>query len=148
MDETPQELDDKVDKLVGRISLWASILLATLVTVWYVEANPPDSEELKRMRLFFRDNAIEVGEFLRLPYEEKEKYAGKAKHPFYKNYMKASENEKGNIRKIYHESIDYTPNQYWFNVVGLWLIMFSVFWFIGLMIQGAVNLIRQKKVPL
>lgn len=148
MEETPYELDDKVDKMVGRVSLLISFLLATLGTVWYFQTHPPDSEELRRMRIFFRDNAIEVGEFMRMEYDEKEKYAEKAEHPFYKTYMKASENEKAKIRKIYHESIDYTPNQYWFNLVGLWLILFSTFWFIGLMVQGAVNLVRQKQIPL
>ncbi|CAI2717651.1 hypothetical protein [Nitrospina watsonii] len=145
MEQTPQELDDKVDRLVGKISLWTSLLLSVAVTIWYAMANPPDSEELKRMRLFFKDNAIEVGEFLRLSYEDKEQKAAKATHPFYQNYMKASEVEKGKIRKIYHESIDYTPYQYWFNMFGLWMISFSTFWFIGLMFQGVVNLVRQKQ---
>ncbi|MGP0567197.1 hypothetical protein ACTRW9_04875 [Nitrospina sp. 32_T5] len=148
MDQTPHELDDKLDRLVGKISLWISLFLATAMTVWYAMANPPDGDELKRMRLFFKENAIKVGEFLRMPHDEKIKEVKKAKHPFYHSYMKASEVEKGKIRKIYHESIDYTPYQYWFNLFGLWMIAFSGFWFIGLMIQGVVNLVRQQKPPL
>ncbi len=144
MEQTPHEMDDHVDKLVGKISLWASVLLATLAGYWYYTEKPPDTEEMVKMRLFFKNKAIEVGEFLRLPIEKQEIEADQKKHPFYRSYMKESENRKGKIRKIYHESIDYTPYQYWFNLVGLWFIAFSTFWFVGLMAQGVVNLIRQQ----
>ena len=144
MEQVPQELDDRVDKLVGKISLWGAVLLAALGTWMYYDNTPPDTEKMAQMRLFFKNNAIEVGDFLLLPIEEQEVAADQKKHPFYRTYLKASENKKGKIRKIYHESIDYTLYQYWFNLVALWFILFSTLWFFGLMAQGVVNLVRQQ----
>lgn len=144
MEEAPHELDDKVDNWVGRFSLWGSILLATLITAGYCYNNPPDSEEVQRMRIFFRDNGMEVTQFIKMLPEEKERFAAWQKHPFYKTYLQASENEKKKINAQIHNSIDYRPTQYWVGVVFLWFIFFSFVWFLGLMVQGVVNLIRQK----
>ena len=67
-------------------------------------------------------------------------------HPFYKSYMKASEVEKQEINALIHVSTDYTPNQYWFNLVFLWTIFFTTFWFLGLMTQGVINLMRRNPI--
>ena len=141
-EESPQEFDDKLDKLVGRISFWVSFLLATICMVVWFQENPPDTPEVQKMRLFFKENAIEIGEFLRIPPEKIKEEAAKKKHPFYLSYVKASQVEKGKIKALYHNSVDYTPNQYWVYMVGGWLILFTTFWFVGLMIQGVVNLVR------
>jgi hypothetical protein len=144
MEEAPQELEDKFDNWVGRFSLWGSILLSTLATVIYCVANPPDSEEVQRMRIFFRENGMEVTTFIKLPREEMEAFAARQTHPFYKTYVRASENEKEEINVQIHNSIDYRPAQYWFNAVFLWFICFTTIWFLGLMTQGVINLVRQK----
>ena len=75
MEQAPQELNDRVDKLVGKISLWASVLLATLAGYWYYTDKPPDTQEMVKMRLFFKTNVIEVGEFLRMPIEKQDEVA-------------------------------------------------------------------------
>ena len=144
MEETPHELDDTVDHWVGRFSLWGAILLSTLITVGYCLANPPDSEEVQRMRTFFRENVREVSQFIRLPLEEMEQFATRQTHPFYKSYLRASVNEKREINAQIHNSVDYRPAQYWFNTVFLWLMCFATVWFLGLIVQGVVNLVRQK----
>jgi len=144
MEETPHELGDTVDNWVGRFSLWGSILLSTLATVIYCLGNPPDSEEVQRMRIFFRENGMEVTMFIKLRPEEMEGFAAQQTHPFYKSYLRASENEKREINAQIHNSIDYRPAQYWFNTVFLWFICFTTVWFLGLMAQGVVNLVRQK----
>ncbi len=69
MEEAPHELEDTVDNWVGRFSLWGSILLSTLITVGYCLGNPPDSEEVQRERIFFRENVMEVTKFIKLPPE-------------------------------------------------------------------------------
>ena len=144
MEEAPQELEDKVDNWVGRFSLWGSILLSTLATVIYCMGNPPDSEEVQRMRIFFRESGMEVSQFIKMPPEEMEQFAARQTHPFYKSYMRASENEKKEINAQIHNSVDYRPAQYWVGIVFLWFIFFSTVWFLGLMGQGVVNLVRQK----
>ncbi len=144
MEETPHELEDTVDNWVGRFSLWGSILLSTLATLIYCFGNPPDSEEVQRMRIFFRENGMEVTMFIKLRPEEMEGFAARQTHPFYKSYLRASENEKREINAQIHNSIVYRPAQYWFNTVFLWFICFTTVWFLGLMTQGVVNLVRQK----
>lgn len=144
MEEAPHELEDKVDNWVGRFSLWGSLLLSTLVTVIYCMANPPDSEEVQRMRIFFRENGMEVTTFIKLPREEMAIFAARQTHPFYKTYLRASENEKEEINTQIHNSVDYRPAQYWFNAIFLWFIFFTTIWFLGLMTQGVINLVRQR----
>ncbi len=144
MEEAPQELEDKVDNWVGRFSLWGSILLATLITVGYCYQNPPDSEEVQRMRIFFRENGMEVSQFIKMSQEEKERFAAWQKHPFYKTYLQSSENEKKDINAQIHNSLDYRPAQYWVGIVFIWCVAFMTLWFLGLMAQGVVNLVRQK----
>jgi hypothetical protein len=80
----------------------------------------------------------------KLPREEMEAFAERQRHPFYRSYVKASENEKADINTQIHNSIDYRPAQYWFNAVFLWFICFTTIWFFGLMTQGVINLVRQK----
>jgi len=93
-EKAPQEFDDKLDKLVGRISFWISFLLATIcMVVWYQE-NPPDTPEVQKMRIFFKENAIEIGEFLRVPPEKIKEAAVKKKHPFCLSCVNASQVEK------------------------------------------------------
>ncbi len=144
MEEAPHELEDKVDNWVGRFSLWGSIVLSTLATVIYCLGNPPDSEEVQRMRIFFRENAMEVSTFIKMPREEMARFAAKKTHPFYRTYLRASENEKEEINTQIHNSVDYRPAQYWFNAVFLWFICFTTIWFFGLMTQGVINLVRQR----
>ncbi|NIP99412.1 MAG: hypothetical protein GWM98_02510 [Nitrospinaceae bacterium] len=143
MEEAPHELGDSIDTWVGRLSLWISLLLATLATVIYCVQNPQDSEEVQRMRIFFRENGMAVTQFIKMPPEEMERFAANQEHPFFKTYIRASENEKKEINAQIHNSIDYRPAQYWFNVVFLWFIFFTTFWFLGLIGQGVVNLVRQ-----
>ena len=38
-----QEIEDKKEKWISRISLWVSIILTTIVVYWYYNNNPPDS---------------------------------------------------------------------------------------------------------
>jgi hypothetical protein len=144
MEETPYELEDKLDNWVGRFSLWGSLVLSTLATVIYCMGDPPDSEEVQRMRIFFRENAMEVTTFIKLPREERAQFAAQQTHPFYRTYLRASENEKEEINTQIHNSVDYRPAQYWFNAVFLWFICFTTIWFFGLMTQGVINLVRQR----
>jgi hypothetical protein len=58
--------------------------------------------------------------------------------------LRASENEKREINAQIHNSVDYRPAQYWFNTVFLWFMCFATVWFLGLIAQGVVNLVRQK----
>ncbi len=125
-----------------KISFWAAIILSTLTTGWYFIAVPPDTPEVQRMRLFFKNNNMEVAEFIALPRNERKAYAEKKSHPFYKTYVSVNETERKQIKALIHMSYDYTPNQYWFNIFFLWLIFITTFWFIGLMIEGVIILIR------
>lgn len=140
-----EEKDSKRDKIYARISFWSSVLLATLIMVWYYEATPPDTEEVKKMRHFFKDNVMTVTQFIKMRPEELEAFAEKQKHPFYKIYVKAPAVEQGRIRALIHISIDYNPNQYWFNIIFGWTIFFTTFWFIGMILQGVIVLVRQGK---
>ncbi len=146
MEETTEEIDDTFDQWVGKASLWGSVLLALLVTGWYYQNTPPDTEEVQKMRLYFKENSGALITFIKMPHDEKEKFTAQQKHPFYKSYMKASEVEKGKINALIHVSTDYTPNQYWFNLVFLWTIFFTTFWFLGLMTQGVINLMRRNPI--
>lgn len=137
--------DEKKEKLYGKISIWAALVLSTALTVVYGVTHPPDSKEVQEMRMFFNKNGHTVAKFLRLPREEQKAFAQKKKHPFYSSYLKSSENEKEEIRALIHISMDYTPNQYWFNFVFLWTIGFASFWFIGVMVEGAIILVRKDK---
>ena len=143
MEEAPHELEDKVDNWVGRFSLWGSLLLSTLIVVGYCIANPPDSEAKQRERTFYRENGMEVMTFIKLPREEMEAFAERQRHPFYRTYVRASENQKLETNALIHNSTDYRPAQYWFNAVFLWFICFTTIWFFGLMTQGVINLVRQ-----
>ena len=70
-------------------------------------------------------------------------FAYKKKHPFYLKYVKATEVEKADLRALIHISTDYTPNQYWFNLFFAWVIFFTTFWFIGLMVEACIVLMRR-----
>lgn len=141
--EQNEEKAAKMDKLYARISFWGSVALSTLIMVGYYEGNPPDTEEVKIMRHFFKDNVMTVTKFIKLGPEEIETFAAGQKHPFYKTYVKSSVLEQGRIRALIHISIDYNPNQYWFNIIFAWTIFFSTFWFIGMIIQGSIVLVRR-----
>ena len=137
-------LDARKEKLYGRVSFWVSMVLSVAAVLGYYWTNPLDSKEVKKMRMFFNEQKMDVSKFLKLSRTEKKKFAAEKKHPFYKKYIEASEVEKEKIRSQAHISYDYTPNQYWFNLVFLWAIFFSTVWFVGLMIQSAIILVRKK----
>ncbi len=137
--------DEKKENVYRRISFWISVVLATVLVVWYFLTHPPDSEEMQRMRMFFKENAIEVGGFLKMTRDEKKVFAQKQKHPFYAKYMLASEAEREKLAALIHISYDYTPFQYWFNLIFQWIIWFTTFWFLGLMIEGAIILARRDR---
>ncbi|GJL77404.1 MAG: hypothetical protein NPINA01_03930 [Nitrospinaceae bacterium] len=137
--------DEKKENLYRRISFWISLILATGVSIYYVTTTPPDTKEVQAMRMFFNAQKKDVGKFIRLPRDEQKAFAEKKKHPFYSQYLNASEVQKEKLRGLIHISFDYTPNQYWFNIVFLWTIFFTGFWFIGLMIEGAIILVRRDK---
>ena len=81
--------------------------------------------------------------FIDLPRTEMVAFAYKKKHPFYLKYVKATEVEKADLRALIHISTDYTPNQYWFNLFFAWVIFFTTFWFIGLMAEACIILMRR-----
>ena len=138
-----QEIEDKKEKWISRISLWASIILTTIVVYWYYNDNPPDPPAVVKMRMFFKEYNRDVMTFIDLPRDEMIEFAYKKKHPFYLKYVKATEVEKADLRALIHISTDYTPNQYWFNLFFAWVIFFTTFWFIGLMVEACIILMRR-----
>ena len=145
MEEQPilEEIDDNTERLIRRISLWTSLLLTTALVVWYYQANPRDSPEIIKMRIFFKERNMEVGKFINLDKNEQVAFAYTNKHPFYKKYIKASTVEQERIRSLIHISRDFTPNQYWFNLFFLFVMSFTTFWFIGLMIEACIVIMRR-----
>ncbi|MBC8285698.1 MAG: hypothetical protein H8E32_17930 [Nitrospinae bacterium] len=138
-----QEIEDSKEKWISRISLWVSIILTTLVVVWYYNDNPPDSPAVVKMRVFFKEHNRDVMKFVDLPRNEMIAFAYRKKHPFYLKYVKASKSEKAELKALIHISTDYTPNQYWFNLFFAWVIFFTTFWFIGLMAESCIVLMRR-----
>jgi hypothetical protein len=65
VDSTKEVQESKREKLYSRISFWLSLILATLAMVWYYERNPPDTEDIKKMRVFFKENIMEVTQFIK-----------------------------------------------------------------------------------
>ena len=145
MEEQPilEEIDDNTERLIRRISLWTSLLLTTALVIWYYQANPRDSPEIIKMRIFFKERNMEVGKFINLDKNEQVAFAYTNKHPFYKKYIKASTVEQERIRSLIHISRDFTPNQYWFNLFFLFVMSFTTFWFIGLMIEACIVIMRR-----
>ena len=137
------DAESKRDKLYSRISFWFAVFLSTLILVLYFERNPPDTEEVKKMRFFFRDNIMEVARFIKMTPEEMDVFAAMKKHPFYKTYVKASPADQGRIRALIHISGDYNANQYWFSLVFGWMILFAAIWFLGAITEGIIILVRQ-----
>ena len=138
-----QEIEDSKEKLISRISLWVSLILTTLVVIWYYNDNPPDSPAVVKMRTFFKENNRDVMTFIDLPRNEMIAFAYKKKHPFYLKFVNASESEKAKLKALIHISTDFTPNQYWFNLFFAWVIFFTTFWFIGLMVEACIILMRR-----
>ena len=138
------EYDDntKSVKRNRKISFLVAVIISTLASVWYFIETPPDTPEVKTMRLFFKNNKREVAEFIAMPRGERKAYAKKKNHPFYKAYVNVNETERKKIKALIHISYDYTPNQYWVNLFFVWLIFITTFWFIGLMVQGVMILVR------
>ena len=145
MEEQPilEEIDDNTERLIRRISLWTSLLLTAAVVVWYYQANPRDSPEIIKMRMFFKERNMEVGKFINLDKDEQVAFAYKNKHPFYKKYIKASTVEQERIRSLIHISRDFTPTQYWYNLIFLFVMSFTTFWYIGLMIEACIVIMRR-----
>ena len=138
-----EEIEDAKEQLISRISLWVSMLLTTLVVIWYYQSTPPDSPEVVKMRVFFKEKNQQVMKFVRMDRNEQIAYAYKNKHPFYMSYIKASTVEQEKISSLVHISTDYTPNQYWFNLFFMWVIFFTTFWFLGLMAEACIVLARR-----
>ena len=136
--------DNQKEVLSRRISFWLSFILAVGISFWYYALNPPDSTEMRKMRLFFKENIMDVAKFIRLPDDELQGFAALKSHPFYQTYLKSSEVEKEKIRALIHISRDYSPNQYWFNVVFLWAIAFATLWFLGLILEAIIILVRRE----
>ncbi len=145
MDVEPilEEIDDNTEKWIRRISLCVSLILTTVLVIWYYQENPPDSPEVIKMRMFFKANNRAVGKFLNLDRNEQIAFAFKNKHPFYNRYIKSSTVEQEKIRSLFHISTDYTPNQYWFNLFFMWVMCFTTFWFIGLMAEACIVIMRR-----
>ena len=137
--------EEKRDKIYGRLSFWFSLILTTLICYWYYTANPPAKGAMEQMRLFIANNAMDISLFLRLPPEEQAAFAVKKKHPFYKKFVKASIVEREKIRALSHNSFDFKPTQYWINLIFLWVVFFTTFWFLGLITQGIIQLNRSEK---
>jgi len=136
--------DNQKEVLSRRVSFCLSFILAIVITWWYYSLNPPDSKEMQKMRLFFKENVMDVAKFIRLPNDELQGYAALKSHPFYQTYVKSSEVEKEKIRALIHISRDYSPNQYWFNIVFLWTIAFATLWFLGLILEAIIILVRRE----
>ena len=136
--------DNQKEVLSRRISFWLSFMLAVGISFWYYALNPPDSTEMQKMRLFFKENIMDVAKFIRLPDDELQGFAALKTHPFYQTYLKSSEVEKEKIRALIHISRDYSPNQYWFNMVFLWTIAFTTLWFLGLILEAIIILVRRE----
>lgn len=77
-----------------RVSFWLSFIFAIVITWWYCSLNPPGSTEMRKMRLFFKENIMDVAKFIRLPDDELQGFAALKSHPFYQTYLKSSEVEK------------------------------------------------------
>ena len=127
-----------------RVSFWLSFILAIVITWWYYALNPPDSTEMRKMRLFFKENIMNVAKFVRLPNDELQEFVASRSHPFYQTYLKSSEVERKKIKALIHISRDYTPNQYWFNIIFLWTIAFTTLWFLGLILEAVIILVRRE----
>ena len=138
-----EEIEDSKEKWISRISLWVSLLLTTAVVVWYYQDTPPDSPEVVKMRVFFKERNQQVMKFVNMDRNEQIAFAYKNKHPFYLGYIKASTVEQEKIRSLVHISTDYTPNQYWFNLFFMRVIFFPPFWFIGLMAEACIVIMRR-----
>ena len=136
--------DNQKEVLSRRISFWLSFILAVGISFWYYTLNPPDSTEMRKMRLFFKENIMDVAKFIRLPDDELQGFAALKSHPFYQTYLKSSEVEKEKIRALIHISRDYSPNQYLFNIVFLWTIAFTTLWFLGLILEAIIILVRRE----
>ena len=136
--------DNQKEVLSRRISFWLSFILAVGISFWYYALNPPDSTEMRKMRLFFKENIIDVAKFIRLPDDELQGFAALKSHPFYQTYLKSSEVQKEKIRALIHISRDYSPNQYWFNIIFLWTIAFTTLWFLGLILEAVIILVRRE----
>lgn len=143
--EQIEQLRDNQKEVLSRwISFWLSFILAVGISFWYYALNPPDSTEMRKMRLFFKENIMDVAKFIRLSDDELQGFAALKSHPFYQTYLKSSEVEKEKIRALIHISRDYNPNQYWFNIVFLWTIAFATLWFLGLILEAIIILVRRE----
>ena len=138
-----QEMEDQKEKWISRVSLWVSLILTTVIVVWYYQENPPEPANVIKMRVFFKEKNREVMKFINMGRNEQIAFAFKSKHPFYKHYIKASTVEQEKIRSLIHISTDFTPNQYWFNLFFMWVIFFTTFWFIGLMAEACIVIMRR-----
>ena len=77
-----QEIEDKKEKWISRISLWVSVLLTTAIVIWYYQSNPPESPEVVQMRVFFKEKNRDVMKFISMDQKEQIAFALKSKNPF------------------------------------------------------------------
>jgi len=139
-----QAIEDKKEKWISRISLWVSIVLTTSVVFWYyTDFNPPDSPDVVKDRMFIKENNRDVMKFIKLPHTEMVAFAYKKKDPFYMKFVKANEVEKAVLRARIHNSTNFTPYQYWFSLFFGGIMLFTTFWFIGLMAEACIILMRR-----
>ena len=96
LEQTEEMRDSKKEVLNRRISFWLSFTLAVVITFWYYATNPPDTSEMRKMRVFFKENIMDIAKFIRLPRELKG-FADSKSHPFYQTYLKSSKPEKEKI---------------------------------------------------
>jgi len=92
------QIDNQKEILNRRISFWLSFILAIVITWWYCALNPPDSTEMRKMRLFFKQNIMNVAKFVSLTNVELQEFVASRSHPFYQTYLKSSEIERKKIR--------------------------------------------------
>jgi hypothetical protein len=144
LEQTEEMRASRKEVLNRRISFWLSFVLAAVITFWYYALNPPDTSEMRKMRVFFKVNIMDIAKFIRLPHDELQGFADSKSHPFYETYLKSSEPEKEKINALIHISRDYSPNQYWFNMAFLWTIAFTTLWFLGLILEACIILVRRE----
>ena len=137
--------EDQVEKISSAVSFWLSMIISLMAVYAYCASNPQDDLATQKMRHFFRENFMEVSQFVKLPYAEQKEFAMKQKHPFYASYMIASEIEKEKIRALIHLSDDYSPNLYWLNVAFLWVVAFSTVWIVCKAIEGILDVARNRQ---
>lgn len=138
-----EDQEDKNEKSGRKFSFWLAMVLSLGFTYGVYVNAPPDDEATRQLRLFIADNVMNVTKFIKLDRAEQKAFAARQSHPFYRDYIKASEVEKNKLNALVHNSIDYKETQYWFNKFFVWAIAFTTVWFVGLMVEAVIILTRR-----